>query len=215
MCLIPRSSSALRLCSELCPHLQTWYAIVAVHKMRCTECRAQNVCRASRGFSTTFFIHNMSEAFSGKDQSTRSSFAHIRLLLYSLKLQYSVSCMQPKYLPPMIDRQAATGCDIVTGTRYLQGGGVFGWDLKRKVTSRGANLLAQLLLQPNVSDLTGSMRLYQRDAFEQIIRQVKSKVLFTICPHTGCWMSTGIRRYKIPSSDELSEVGFVSPAIFT
>jgi dolichol-phosphate mannosyltransferase len=29
---------------------------------------------------------------------------------------------------------------VVTGTRYAQGGGVFGWDFKRKLTSRGANV---------------------------------------------------------------------------
>jgi dolichol-phosphate mannosyltransferase len=39
----------------------------------------------------------------------------------------------------------------VTGTRYRAGGGVFGWNFKRKLTSRGANLLAQTLLQPGVS----------------------------------------------------------------
>ena len=39
----------------------------------------------------------------------------------------------------------------VTGTRYRPGGGVFGWSFKRKLTSRGANLLAQTLLQPGVS----------------------------------------------------------------
>jgi dolichol-phosphate mannosyltransferase len=46
----------------------------------------------------------------------------------------------------------------VTGTRYLPGGGVYGWDLKRKLISRGANLLAQLALWPGVSDVTGSFR---------------------------------------------------------
>lgn len=76
----------------------------------------------------------------------------------------------------MTDKQKLTGCDVVTGTRYSPGGGVFGWDFKRKLTSRGANLLAQLLLQPQVSDLTGSFRLYRRDVFERIIRQVTSKV---------------------------------------
>ena len=49
----------------------------------------------------------------------------------------------PKYLPAMIAKQQATGCDIVSGTRYKPGGGVFGWDTKRKLISRGANLLAQ------------------------------------------------------------------------
>lgn len=51
-----------------------------------------------------------------------------------------------------------------------------GWDLGRKITSRGANLLAQLLLQPNVSDLTGSYRLYKRAVFDNISREVTSKV---------------------------------------
>jgi hypothetical protein len=75
-----------------------------------------------------------------------------------------------------------TGCDIVTGTRYKAGGGVYGWDMVRKFTSRGANLLAQLLLQPGVSDLTGSFRLYKRCVFEQLIHQVRSKV----CRTVGC-----------------------------
>lgn len=38
----------------------------------------------------------------------------------------------------------------MTGTRYAPGGGVYGWNAKRKLTSRGANLLAQTLLQPGV-----------------------------------------------------------------
>jgi dolichol-phosphate mannosyltransferase len=76
--------------------------------------------------------------------------------------------------------------DIVTGTRYgtllfflagvvlfhhiccllfspsVSGGGVSGWDLRRKLTSRVANFIAQTLLGPPVSDLTGSFRLYKR-----------------------------------------------------
>ena len=56
----------------------------------------------------------------------------------------------------------------MTGTRYrtsaspaLPGatpGGVHGWDLKRKLVSRGANFLADTALSPGVSDLTGSFR---------------------------------------------------------
>jgi len=37
-------------------------------------------------------------------------------------------------------------------------GGVHGWDLKRKFVSRGANFLADTVLSPGVSDLTGSFR---------------------------------------------------------
>lgn len=35
---------------------------------------------------------------------------------------------------------------------------MYGWDLKRKIISRGANLLAKLALWPRVSDVTGSFR---------------------------------------------------------
>lgn len=56
----------------------------------------------------------------------------------------------------------------MTGTRYAPGGGVYGWNAKRKLTSRGANLLAQTLLQPGVSDLTGSFRLFRKPCLEKV-----------------------------------------------
>ncbi|KAG6511035.1 hypothetical protein ZIOFF_029084 [Zingiber officinale] len=40
-------------------------------------------------------------------------------------------------------KQIKTGASIVTGTRYVRHGGVHGWNLMRKFTSRGANVLAQ------------------------------------------------------------------------
>jgi len=47
--------------------------------------------------------------------------------------------------------------------------GVHGWDLKRKVVSRGANFLADTVLNPGVSDLTGSFHLYKISALRHII----------------------------------------------
>jgi dolichol-phosphate mannosyltransferase len=58
--------------------------------------------------------------------------------------------MQPKYIPAFIAKQAERDADIVSGTRYITGGGVYGWDFKRKLTSCGANILAATLLQPRV-----------------------------------------------------------------
>ncbi|KAL6781542.1 DPM1 [Auxenochlorella protothecoides x Auxenochlorella symbiontica] len=81
----------------------------------------------------------------------------------------------PKYLPDFIAKQAATGADVVTGTRYGPGGGVYGWNFKRKLISRGANTLAATLLQPGVSDLTGSFRLYRTACLEKLIRLATSK----------------------------------------
>lgn len=58
----------------------------------------------------------------------------------------------------MVELQRYLNLDIVSGTRYIQGGGVYGWDFKRKLVSRGANFLTQFLLRPGASDLTGSFR---------------------------------------------------------
>ncbi|KAL0209762.1 hypothetical protein P9112_009846 [Eukaryota sp. TZLM1-RC] len=81
----------------------------------------------------------------------------------------------PKYIESMVRKQAEGDYDIVTGTRYKYGGGVYGWDAKRKITSRGANFLADTLLAPKVSDLTGSFRLYKRNVLETIMKDIISK----------------------------------------
>lgn len=75
----------------------------------------------------------------------------------------------------MIEKQRTGDYDIVTGTRYSGDGGVYGWDLKRKLVSRGANLFADTVLRPGVSDLTGSFRLYKRAILESAIAQTESK----------------------------------------
>jgi dolichol-phosphate mannosyltransferase len=78
----------------------------------------------------------------------------------------------PKFIQEMVKKMDADKVDIVTGTRYIQGGGVYGWDSFRKLTSRTANFLADFLLNPEVSDLTGSFRLYRRQALEEILPRI-------------------------------------------
>uniref|UniRef100_A0A3B5Q7P0 Dolichol-phosphate mannosyltransferase subunit 1 n=2 Tax=Xiphophorus TaxID=8082 RepID=A0A3B5Q7P0_XIPMA len=65
--------------------------------------------------------------------------------------------------------------DLVSGTRYQGSGGVYGWDLRRKLISRGANFLAQVLLRPGASDLTGSFRLYKKKVLESLVERCVSK----------------------------------------
>lgn len=84
----------------------------------------------------------------------------------------------PKFIPEMISKQLATNADIVQGTRYSgpsTGAGVYGWDLRRKLVSRGANVLATFVLDPRTTDVTGSFRLYRRPVIQKLISQVKSK----------------------------------------
>jgi len=75
----------------------------------------------------------------------------------------------PKYIPQLVARQRQTGADVVGGSRYLPGGGVAGWDVGRKLTSRGANVLARTLLGLSASDLTGAFRLYRRSTLAALL----------------------------------------------
>ncbi|XP_044517042.1 dolichol-phosphate mannosyltransferase subunit 1 isoform X1 [Gracilinanus agilis] len=80
----------------------------------------------------------------------------------------------PKFIPEFIRKQKEGNFDIVSGTRYKGNGGVYGWDLKRKII-RGANFLTQILLRPGVSDLTGSFRLYRKEVLQKLMEKCVSK----------------------------------------
>jgi|TARA_B110000046_G_scaffold177099_1_gene203514 dolichol-phosphate mannosyltransferase len=110
----------------------------------------------------------------------------------------------PKAIPEFIRKQEEGDYDVVTGTRYLassssslsissritnsssstkssrkskikeQECGVYGWDTRRKLTSRVANYLAHVLLNPGVSDLTGSFRLYRKTTFQALVSSMQS-----------------------------------------
>ncbi|XP_050719383.1 dolichol-phosphate mannosyltransferase subunit 1-like [Eriocheir sinensis] len=81
----------------------------------------------------------------------------------------------PKFIPEFIKKQKEGNYDVVSGTRYQGSGGVYGWDLKRKVISRGANYVTQILLRPGASDLTGSFRLYRKDVLQKLVKACVSK----------------------------------------
>eukprot|EP01127_Copromyxa_protea_P014400 TRINITY_DN4000_c0_g1_i1.p1 TRINITY_DN4000_c0_g1~~TRINITY_DN4000_c0_g1_i1.p1 ORF type:complete len:263 (-),score=53.96 TRINITY_DN4000_c0_g1_i1:300-1088(-) len=80
----------------------------------------------------------------------------------------------PDAIAQFIKKQEEADYDIVTGTRYVEGGGVWGWGVYRKLVSRGANYLADFMLGLGVSDLTGSFRLYKRNILEHLMSVCQS-----------------------------------------
>jgi dolichol-phosphate mannosyltransferase len=70
----------------------------------------------------------------------------------------------PRYLPAMIAGMEPPGgepVDVVIGSRYVPGGGVEGWPLKRHLMSRGVNLYARWLLWLKPKDCSGGYRSYR------------------------------------------------------
>lgn len=81
----------------------------------------------------------------------------------------------PKYIGDFLTMRRGGDLDVVSGTRYAKGGGVAGWDFRRKLTSRVANYIAKVALAPGASDLTGSFRLYKRHVLQSLVSAVQSK----------------------------------------
>jgi len=65
----------------------------------------------------------------------------------------------PRFIPTML--QHAAGADVVIGSRYVPGGSVTNWSLKRRLMSRGLNFYARTVLGLTTHDNSGSFRCYQ------------------------------------------------------
>ncbi len=76
----------------------------------------------------------------------------------------------PRYLPALLD--GSQTADVSIGSRYIPGGGTVNWGLQRRILSRGANLVARILLGLEAHDCTAGFRAYRR------------KVLLTVRPET-------------------------------
>ncbi|OBS65337.1 hypothetical protein A6R68_06106 [Neotoma lepida] len=57
----------------------------------------------------------------------------------------------PKFIPEFIRKQKEGNFDIVSGTRYKGSGGVYGWDLKRKIIRLYRKEVLQKLIEKCVS----------------------------------------------------------------
>jgi dolichol-phosphate mannosyltransferase len=76
----------------------------------------------------------------------------------------------PKCLPAMVagmDRKDQP-IDVMIGSRYVPGGGVEGWPLKRHFMSRGVNFYARWLLGLQPRDCSGNYRCYRTSIISKL-----------------------------------------------
>ena len=73
----------------------------------------------------------------------------------------------PHHLPRLL-AAIDEGADVVIGSRYVDGGGVVDWPLRRRMLSRGGNLYASLLLGTQIKDMTGGYRALRADAVRKL-----------------------------------------------
>ncbi|QNE46784.1 polyprenol monophosphomannose synthase [Glaciihabitans sp. INWT7] len=73
---------------------------------------------------------------------------------------------QPEQLERLLS--ALDEADVVLGSRWVRGGSVVNWPLKRMVLSQGGSLYARIALGLPVRDITGGFRAFTADALREI-----------------------------------------------
>jgi len=82
----------------------------------------------------------------------------------------------PSQLPRLLERaKQDPPVDVVIGSRYIAGGAIVGWPVRRQMMSRIVNRFAKLCLRLPVNDCSGSMRCYRVESLKEIgVSKLKS-----------------------------------------
>jgi len=77
----------------------------------------------------------------------------------------------PRYIPDVLagmDPPGGPPVDVMIGSRYVPGGGVEGWSLKRHIMSRSINLYTRWLLWLSPRDCSGAYRCYRTSVLARL-----------------------------------------------
>jgi len=86
---------------------------------------------------------------------------------YSLVLNLDADFSHPpRFIPPLLT--AMESADVAVGSRYIAGGGVIGWGLRRHAMSRAINWYARALLRLKTRDNSGAFRCYRVSKLRQL-----------------------------------------------
>jgi dolichol-phosphate mannosyltransferase len=79
---------------------------------------------------------------------------------------------QPRYIPALLagmhPRDGQPEVDVMIGSRYVPGGGVEGWPLRRQMMSRSVNFYARRMLRLSSRDCSGSFRCYRTSVLARL-----------------------------------------------
>lgn len=104
----------------------------------------------------------------GLGSAYRAGFAHVLDLDYDVVVSMDSDFSHD---PAVIDAMRAVladGADVVVGSRYVPGGGVADWPVRRQLLSRWGNRYTRTVLGIAPRDCTSGFRAYRSDALRQI-----------------------------------------------
>jgi len=124
----------------------------------------------------------------------RFAIEHKYDLVFEMDADFS---HDPEYLPFFLEK--AQECDVVLGSRYVQGVNVINWPMSRLLLSYFANVYTRVITGLPVKDATGGFKCFHREVLESIdLDNVKSDgYSFQIEMTFKCWKK-GFRICEIP-----------------
>lgn len=108
----------------------------------------------------------------GREGYGRALVAAFRYVITNLpEVEYMISMdadfsHQPRYLPTLMEN--LSHADVVVGSRYIPGGGVVNWSLRRRLLSRLGNAYARLMTRLPIHDCTSGFMGYRRKVIESL-----------------------------------------------
>jgi dolichol-phosphate mannosyltransferase len=104
---------------------------------------------------------------------------------------------EPEALPDLM--AAATGADVVVGSRYVNGGRIQGWGAHRRAWSWLSNRIIAVVLRTPIADNTNGFRLYSRAAVETLASAtLREKGFIALSEWTFVLARAGYRFADVP-----------------
>ena len=103
----------------------------------------------------------------GLGAAYRAGFSWALAGPYDAIIQMDADLSHPPERVPAL-RAALEHSDMAIGSRYVRGGGVRDWPLRRRLISRGGNLYVRLVLGMPIHDATAGFKAFRREALEAI-----------------------------------------------
>jgi dolichol-phosphate mannosyltransferase len=103
----------------------------------------------------------------------------------------------PEDLPRLL--KATTIGELVIGSRYVAGGKVVNWPLRREILSKAANLYSRLALGFGINDITAGYRAYRAEVIRSIpLDQIESQGYCFQVDLTWRTVQEGFRIVEVP-----------------
>ncbi len=119
----------------------------------------------------------------GLSQSVADGFAHASSDIF---IVIDADFSHPPVLIPRMYDEIRNGKDIVIGSRYMPGGGIRKWPLKRRLISVGATFLGRLLF-PEITDPVSGFFAVRKSVLDQAVLKPRGYKILLEVLGKGSW----------------------------